>query len=113
MKRSPSTSRISAESGKPSLRTRALFDNRAARDLAGLFKLLSNKTRLRLLHAVHQSDELCVTDVAAELDMTPQAISNQLQRLADRRIVEARREGIAFSIASPIRASKKQERAAK
>ena len=93
MKHAPSAARIPASAGKPALQKRVLIDRHGARDLAGLFKMLSNETRLRLLHAMHRAGELCVTDVASELEMTPQAISNQLQRLADRQIVVARREG--------------------
>ncbi len=58
-----------------------------------LFKILASDSRLRLLHALERAGELCVTDLAAEAGMSPQAVSNQLQRLADRRIVVSRREG--------------------
>jgi ArsR family transcriptional regulator, lead/cadmium/zinc/bismuth-responsive transcriptional repressor len=65
--------------------------------------MLSSETRLRLLHALERSTELCVTDIANEVGMAPQAISNQLQRLADRQIVVARREGnrLFYRIADP------------
>jgi DNA-binding transcriptional ArsR family regulator len=65
--------------------------------------MLSSETRLRLLHALERSSELCVTDIAIEVGMAPQAISNQLQRLADRQIVVARREGnrLFYRIADP------------
>ena len=68
-----------------------------------LFKVLANETRLRLLHALVRERELCVTDLAEALGMTPQAISNQLQRLADGRFVATRREGsrIYYSVADP------------
>ena len=59
-----------------------------------MFKVLANGTRLRLLHALVRAGELCVGDIAEELGMRPQAISNQLQRLSDRGVVEARREGV-------------------
>jgi DNA-binding transcriptional ArsR family regulator len=62
--------------------------------LSGLFKMLANDTRLRLLHALARAGDMCVTDLAAELEMAPQAISNQLQRLADRRVVASRRDGV-------------------
>ena len=35
-----------------------------------------------------------MTDLAAAVSMTPQAVSNQLQRLADRGILASRRNGI-------------------
>jgi DNA-binding transcriptional ArsR family regulator len=68
-----------------------------------LFKMFANDTRLRLLHALERGREVCVTDLAAEVGMATQAVSNQLQRLADRRIVAARREGtrLYYSIADP------------
>jgi ArsR family transcriptional regulator, lead/cadmium/zinc/bismuth-responsive transcriptional repressor len=58
---------------------------------------------LRLLHALERAGELCVTDLAAEVGLRPQAVSNQLQRLTDRRIVAARRAGarIYYRIADP------------
>lgn len=55
--------------------------------------VLANDTRLRLLHALVRSDELCVTDLAASVGMKPQAVSNQLQRLSDLGILAPRREG--------------------
>jgi len=57
--------------------------------LASVFKVLANDTRLRLVRA----DELCVTDLAASLGMKPPAVSNQLQRLSDLRILATRRDG--------------------
>jgi DNA-binding transcriptional ArsR family regulator len=61
--------------------------------LAAVFKVLANGTRLRLLHSLVRADELCVTELAASLGMTPQAVSNQLQRLSDLGILASRREG--------------------
>lgn len=65
--------------------------------------MLANATRLRMLHALACAGELCVGELADQLGMKPQAISNQLQRLADRSIVESRRQGvqIRYSIADP------------
>ena len=59
-----------------------------------LFKVFSNDTRLRLLHALVREEELCVGDLAEAVGMKPQAVSNQLQRLVDRGIVGSRRNGI-------------------
>ena len=88
---------------KPSLKERPLLTPIQAGGLAAVFKVLANDTRLRLLHALVRADELCVTDLAASLGMKPQAVSNQLQRLADRGIVEAERDGlqIRYSILDP------------
>lgn len=64
-----------------------------AGELEDLFKILANDTRLRLLHTLARVEEMCVCDLAVAVDMTPQAISNQLQRLSDRGIVATRRSG--------------------
>lgn len=58
-----------------------------------VFKVLANDTRLRLLHTLAREGEVCVTCLADTIGMSPQAVSNQLQRLADKRIIEARRCG--------------------
>lgn len=63
--------------------------------LAGVFKMLANDTRLRVLRYIQIHDEVRLTDLAAALELTPQATSNQLQRLADRRLVTSRRDGNA------------------
>lgn len=65
--------------------------------------MLANSTRLRMLHALACAGELCVGELADKLRMKPQAVSNQLQRLADRGIVEARRDGlqIRYSVVDP------------
>ncbi len=90
-------------SPKPELDTRPLLSMRQAQILESTFKLLANTTRLRMLHALIRAGELCVGELADELGMKPQAVSNQLQRLADCGIVEARREGvqIRYSIVDP------------
>jgi ArsR family transcriptional regulator, lead/cadmium/zinc/bismuth-responsive transcriptional repressor len=69
------------------------IDIEQAAELEDLFKILANDTRLRLLHTLARVEEMCVCDLATAVDMTPQAISNQLQRLADRGIVATRRSG--------------------
>lgn len=88
---------------KPSLEDRELITSAEAGELAALFKVMANDTRLRLLHALARSAELCVTEMAAAVGMKPQAVSNQLQRLADRGILRAARCGnnIRYCIADP------------
>ena len=41
-----------------------------------------------------RAGEICVGELADSLEMKPQAVSNQLQRLSDKGIVEARRDGL-------------------
>ena len=72
----------------PPLNEIPLLDHDQAAGLAGLFKILANDTRLRLLHALHRGGEVRVSDLAAEVGMTQQSVSNQLQRLLDRGILE-------------------------
>jgi ArsR family transcriptional regulator, lead/cadmium/zinc/bismuth-responsive transcriptional repressor len=103
MKRLPLTVRAAAYAGKVPLRERPLLGQDQADELVRLYKVLANDTRLRLLHAIERAGELSVTDLAAEVGMKPQAVSNQLQRLADRRIVASRREGsrLFYRVADP------------
>src|SRR5262245_13549707 len=58
-----------------------------------LFKVLANDTRIRMLHHIVRSGEATVTEIAKALGMKPQAVSNQLLRLSDTRMVSSRREG--------------------
>jgi ArsR family transcriptional regulator, lead/cadmium/zinc/bismuth-responsive transcriptional repressor len=99
----PDAGRIPANIGKPAICDRPLMDSARASQLSRLFKMFANDTRLRLLHALERGREVCVTDLAAQVGMKPQAISNQLQRLADRRIVAVRREGtrLYYHVADP------------
>jgi len=103
MRCDPTTAGIPRSVGKPAPRDRQLIDRRCAAALSGLFKMFANDTRLRLLHALERGGEVCVSDLASAVGMAPQAVSNQLQRLGDRRIVSARREGtrLYYSIADP------------
>jgi len=69
------------------------MDSAQASRLESVFKVLGNDTRLRLLHALVRAGQLCVGDLAGQVGLRPQAVSNQLQRLVDQGIVAARRDG--------------------
>jgi len=88
---------------KPNLRERPLITPEQASELEDTFKVLANDTRLRLLHALARAGELCVSHLAEAVGMTPQAVSNQLQRLVDRSILGSRRNGnnIYYRIVDP------------
>jgi ArsR family transcriptional regulator, lead/cadmium/zinc/bismuth-responsive transcriptional repressor len=88
---------------RPGLRARPLLSPGESAELESLFKVLGNQTRLRMLHALARAREICVTDLAEALEMKPQAISNQLQRLVDRGMVAPRRNGnnIYYRIVDP------------
>ena len=104
MKRVPLTVRASANAGKLALRERQLLDHDQAAELVCLYKVLANDTRLRLLHAIERAEEISVTDLAAEVGMKPQAVSNQLQRLVGRRSSHPGARGAASFTGSPTRA---------
>lgn len=61
--------------------------------LAGIFDVLGSDTRLRLLHALTVLDDPCMGDLAAAVEMKPQAVSNQLRKLVDMGILATRRHG--------------------
>jgi DNA-binding transcriptional ArsR family regulator len=89
--------------GASPLAQRVLFSVAEAGRLKAIFKILANEHRLRLLHALERSGELCVTELADAVDMSSQAVSGQLQRLVDRGIVSARRDGnfVYYRIVDP------------
>ena len=61
-------------------------------DLAELFKVFGDTTRIRILYVLFES-EMCVCDIAALLSMSQSAISHQLRVLKQARLVRSRREG--------------------
>ncbi|MDO4337062.1 MAG: metalloregulator ArsR/SmtB family transcription factor [Eubacteriales bacterium] len=68
--------------------------------LAELFKVFGDPTRIRILYTLSQK-ELCVQDIADNLNMTQSAISHQLRILKQAALVKFRREGktIYYSLA--------------
>ena len=69
-------------------------------DLAMLFKMFGDGTRVKILHAL-ELNEMCVCDLAALLGMTKSAISHQLKALRLSNLVKSRRDGqlIYYSLA--------------
>lgn len=61
-------------------------------DVAELFKIFGDSTRVRILTALQQS-ELNVCDIAAVLNMTKSAVSHQLRILRQAKLVKNRRVG--------------------
>ncbi|MBR0508339.1 MAG: helix-turn-helix transcriptional regulator [Clostridia bacterium] len=61
-------------------------------DLAALYKLFGDGTRVKILQAL-RVHELCVCDLACLLGMTKSAISHQLKALRMSNLVRFRREG--------------------
>lgn len=61
-------------------------------DLAELFKVFGDSTRIRILWALDEA-EMCVCDIACVLNMTQSAISHQLRILKQAKLVKNRRDG--------------------
>lgn len=60
--------------------------------ISRIFKLLSDKTRLKILLALEQG-ERNVTSIAESVHMEQSAVSHQLKMLKDNRMVRSRKEG--------------------
>lgn len=69
-------------------------------DLAELFKMFGDSTRIKIISALTDG-ELCVGDIAAVLDMGQSAISHQLRLLRQAGLVRCKRQGktILYSLA--------------
>lgn len=69
-------------------------------DLAELFKIFGDSTRIRILFVLFE-EEVCVCDLAEALHMTQSAISHQLKILKQSKLVQSRREGksVFYSLA--------------
>lgn len=75
-------------------------DDEALYDLAELFKVFGDSTRIKILYALFEA-ELCVCDIAQLLNLTQSAISHQLRVLKAFRLVRPRKEGktVFYSLA--------------
>jgi ArsR family transcriptional regulator, lead/cadmium/zinc/bismuth-responsive transcriptional repressor len=83
--------------------TGELLGHDTAAGLAELYKVLANDNRLRILHVIHLAGEVSPSEIAERVGASQQSVSNQLQRLADQRIVHARRDGqrVLYRIIDP------------
>lgn len=72
--------------------TEAMPDIDTLYDLAELYRVFGDSTRIRILCALFEG-EMCVCDIAEALDMTVSAISHQLRILKSARLVKYRRDG--------------------
>ena len=61
-------------------------------DLANLFKVFGDPTRIKILSALFQA-EMCVCDMASLFNMTQSSISHQLAVLKQARLVKFRKDG--------------------
>ncbi|MDD4434470.1 MAG: metalloregulator ArsR/SmtB family transcription factor [Parabacteroides sp.] len=70
-------------------------DDEVLYDLAELFKVFGDSTRIKILYALSAS-ELCVGDIAQILHLSQSSVSHQLRILKDSKLVRFRREGKAI-----------------
>ena len=69
-------------------------------DLAELFKVFGDSTRMRILFVLFEA-EVCVCDLAEALNMTVSAISHQLKILKQSKLVKSEKKGrsVFYSLA--------------
>ena len=69
-------------------------------DLAELFKIFGDSTRIKILYALFEA-ELCVNDIAEQLNLSQTAVSHQLRILRQNKLVSGRKEGknVRYSLA--------------
>ena len=69
-------------------------------DLAELFKMFGDSTRVKILYALLEA-ELCVCDIAKLMEVSQSAVSHQLRVLKGGKLVKYRREGktVYYSLA--------------
>jgi ArsR family transcriptional regulator len=82
-----------ADSGDQALAVIPPVSEQAVRELAQVFKLLSDETRLRILLYLAQNNELHVTDLCTRLGQSQPAVSHHLALLRVSGLIESRREG--------------------
>lgn len=72
---------------------RTLPTDRATEELAGLFQLLGDPARIRMIAALSSGEELCVCDVANVAGLSVSATSHQLKKLREAGVVVHRNDG--------------------
>ncbi len=78
----------------------ALPDDDVLYDLADLFRIFADSSRIKILYALYES-ELCVGAITQILGMTQSAVSHQLRTLKQAKLVKYRRDGktVYYSLA--------------
>lgn len=85
------------DDGRVATLTRALPPDETVLDLAAVFSLLSDPSRVRLLITLLEGGEVCVHDLAAVIGQSESSVSHALRLLRAHRVVAARRSGrLAF-----------------
>lgn len=77
-----------------------MTDDEVLYDLADLFKVFADTTRIKILYAL-MGKELCVAHLSEAIGATQSAVSHQLRILKQARLVRFRRDGknVIYSLA--------------
>lgn len=69
-------------------------------DLAELFKVFGDTTRIKILYVLFES-EMCVCDIAEVLGISQSAVSHQLRLIKQAKLIKNRRDGktVYYSLA--------------
>lgn len=81
-----------AEVPSPAQRPECMPDEEILYDLADLFKVFGDTTRIKILYSL-MGQELCVADIAELIGATQSAVSHQLRTLKQARLVKFQRDG--------------------
>ena len=78
----------------------AMPDDEQLYDLADLFRMFGDTTRIKILYVLFES-ELCVCDIAQLLNVSQSAVSHQLRIIKNASLIKSRREGktVFYSLA--------------
>ncbi|MBX2992088.1 MAG: helix-turn-helix transcriptional regulator [Bacteroidetes bacterium] len=73
------------------------------KELAKIFKALSDESRLRILNLIFRSGEICVCDIESITGFTQTKTSRHLSYLRNAELVDSRQEGLwmLYSITKP------------
>ena len=84
----------------PDVLNETMPDEEILYDLADLFKVFSDTTRIKILYSL-MSGERCVADIAEAVSATQSAVSHQLRILKAARLVKFQRDGknVLYSLA--------------
>ena len=88
----PSPSEAACPCGCNREETSCLFDEELLYDLADLFKVFADTTRIKILYAL-MGHNRCVADIAEIVGATQSAVSHQLRTLKQARLVKFQRDG--------------------
>ena len=72
-------------------------------NLSDIFKALSDPSRLRILHLLFESGELCVCDIESTLSTTQTKVSRHLAYLRRVGLIQRRKKGLwmLYSVSNP------------